>query len=385
MDIHQAFEPTDLDEETNDPHLQDVPESYHEQVDRLVRTYYLVVRALATGNKWGLKGYGRPKLPRELIYLVCSFAGLGLPDEEASEKSEAPIHVMSRDERRISVPWFSTAPFIREALRNIVAVQIITDSHDQGWADYPDIGWRSWFSLRIVRPDEHSLTRSVDREREWKSHSNRIADHTTRHYRGLLFDSSHEIWAHLSEGDRLEVMVHTQFRGWENYAERGILRVFTRWEPSEAFLNIVCGAPDPVYLGTAMPHDQPRPESQTSHASSAPVAATPFAASAILDSIHLHDGHILTAKLLKGDEWNDASFELDDCLGNLDGKFGWGSRGFSRSAKNIRLSVSHAPALVLLGAMLKRIDGSYDWDIINLNERITNVNGELKFIVPSQV
>ncbi|CAE6454059.1 unnamed protein product [Rhizoctonia solani] len=327
MDIQQPLELPDLDEETNSGiHPMNIAETYRDQIDRLLRTYYLIVRALATGDNWGLTDRGQPRLPREIIYMICSFAGFGLPDEEASPSAKHPVFVSSRDETRISKPWFSTKPFTRHALKNIVAAQIITHSHDQGWADYSDIGWRSWFSLRIIRPDEHRLTRSVDREREWKSHSNRIADYTTRRYRGLFFDSSHEVWAHLGEGDRLEVMVHSQFRGWENHAEQGTLLVFNRWNPSEEFLNIVCGAP--VLSRTTGPHDLQPTESRIPY--TLPPTDMCFAASAMFDSLQIQDGHILTAKLLRKGEWNNASFELNNCLGNLDGKFGWGLGGGSR-------------------------------------------------------
>ncbi|QRW17423.1 cyanovirin-N [Rhizoctonia solani] len=377
MDNLQVFE-------LPDPHLHTTPglqppdatDSLSDQIDKLLRTYYLVVRALATGhNPSPISGHGRPRLPRELIYMICSFAGFGLPNEAASMVTDKPIFVSSRDPTRVSKRWLCTERLTRKELKNIVAAQIITESHDQGWADRRDIWWRSWFSLRISGRDEHSLNRNVDREREWKSHSNQLADYTTRRLYGLLFDSSHEIWKYLDEGDRLEVMVHAQFRGWENHGERGILRIFTRWCPSEEFLNIVCGVSIPRITIA------PPAESQTPHIP--PPINVSFAASAKLDSIHLRDGHVLVAKLLKNGEWNDTSFELDNCLGNLDGKFGWGSKGFSASAKNTRLDVSHAPAMVLLGSMLRKEDGSYDWDIINLNECVVNVDGEFK-LAPSK-
>ncbi|KAF8704644.1 Cyanovirin-N, partial [Rhizoctonia solani] len=337
MDNLQVFELPDPHHHTTlGLQPSDATDSLSDQIDKLLRTYYLVVRALATGhNPSPISRHGRPRLPRELIYMICSFAGFGLPNEAASTVTDKPIFVSSRDPTRVSKRWLCTERLTRKELKNIVAAQIITESHDQGWADH----------------------------------------YTTRRLYGLLFDSSHEIWKYLDEGDRLEVMAHAQFRGWENHGERGILRIFTRWCPSEEFLNIVCGVSIPRITIA------PPAESQTPHIPP-PINAS-FAASAKLDSIHLRDGHVLVAKLLKNGEWNDTSFELDDCLGNLDGKFGWGSKGFSATAKNTRLDVSHAPAMVLLGAMLKKEDGSYDWDIVNLNECVVNVDGEFK-LAPSK-
>ncbi|KAH7327582.1 Cyanovirin-N [Rhizoctonia solani] len=111
-----------------------------------------------------------------------------------------------------------------------------------------------------------------------------------------------------------------------------------------------------------------------------------FAASATLDSIQLGDSHILSAMLLRiNGEWKPATFDLNDCIGNINGTFAWGGKGFSHTASNVVIDMSHAPTLVRLVAALKRFDGSYAASDIHLNECIANMDGEFKHILPTQV
>ncbi|CAE6456475.1 unnamed protein product, partial [Rhizoctonia solani] len=110
-----------------------------------------------------------------------------------------------------------------------------------------------------------------------------------------------------------------------------------------------------------------------------------FALSAKLDSVTLEFSHILRATLraLNG-EWNAASLDLNDCLGNIDGQLVWGKQAFSRSAANVVLDVSNAPNEVLLKADLKIRNGTFQAAVVNLNECIANIDGIFKYRAPVQ-
>jgi hypothetical protein len=75
----------------------------------------------------------------------------------------------------------------------------------------------------------------------WQSHSNRVRSDGLEQYVGPYFGCDHEILLGMKEGDRLIVMMHAQFSGWQNQAAAGLLRVFTNWQPSDAFLTITYG------------------------------------------------------------------------------------------------------------------------------------------------
>ncbi|KAG8738383.1 hypothetical protein FRC11_001427 [Ceratobasidium sp. 423] len=108
-----------------------------------------------------------------------------------------------------------------------------------------------------------------------------------------------------------------------------------------------------------------------------------FAASALPNTIRLTDGHTLSATLLRMTSgWNVVPLDLNDCLGNIDGKLSWGAKGFSLSATNIgfRIDTSNAPAQVLLSATLKKENGIWVEDVIDLNECIANFDGKLTYV-----
>jgi hypothetical protein len=86
----------------------------------------------------------------------------------------------------------------------------------------------------------------------------------------------------------------------------------------------------------------------------------------------LRDNHILVAQCLTPDGAAlDSSLDLNNCLGNQDGRLVVGSRSFSSNARNVRLDG------VRLNAMLKRVDGGYAHDSVNLDAFIGNNIGVL--------
>ncbi|CEL58637.1 hypothetical protein RSOLAG1IB_08700 [Rhizoctonia solani AG-1 IB] len=107
-----------------------------------------------------------------------------------------------------------------------------------------------------------------------------------------------------------------------------------------------------------------------------------FAESADPPTIQLADGHFLVAELQDSEgNWHQSSIDLNECIGNIDGKLTWGEKNFSESTKNIWLDTAHAPALVLLkGEGLKEGDEVYaDEDSINLNEFLSNIEGRFEY------
>ncbi|CAE7069520.1 unnamed protein product [Rhizoctonia solani] len=103
-----------------------------------------------------------------------------------------------------------------------------------------------------------------------------------------------------------------------------------------------------------------------------------FLAFCQIHSIRLSDTHTLTANLKKRNgEWHVADLDLDDSIGNVDGKFVWGGTGYSHTATNISLSVLDSPPPRLcLYAALKKSDGTYEEAGIDLDEGISSRNGE---------
>ncbi|CAE6483418.1 unnamed protein product [Rhizoctonia solani] len=111
-----------------------------------------------------------------------------------------------------------------------------------------------------------------------------------------------------------------------------------------------------------------------------------FLATAQKFSIGLSDCHTLSARLLNTrGEWEADYFDLDDCIGNIDGKLTWDGRGYSNTATNIWLSILDSPPVAYLYATLKKNDTSYVEAGIDLNEGIANVGGEFKFKPVSEV
>ncbi|KAB8219450.1 Cyanovirin-N [Aspergillus novoparasiticus] len=90
------------------------------------------------------------------------------------------------------------------------------------------------------------------------------------------------------------------------------------------------------------------------------------------------DGPILYARLENSDGyWEDAEFDLDQFIGNEDGRFVWGDNGFSQSATDIEFHfVDEKP---ILRAQLQDRDGHWNDAEINLDEAITNNNGQFEF------
>jgi hypothetical protein len=74
----------------------------------------------------------------------------------------------------------------------------------------------------------------------------------------------------------------------------------------------------------------------------------------------------------------DSRINLNDVLGNNDGHFAWANGGgnFGASARGVRLVDGGR----VLEAELRRVDGSWLWGRVHLDERVGNSDGRLVLV-----
>ncbi|QUC21291.1 uncharacterized protein UV8b_05534 [Ustilaginoidea virens] len=89
----------------------------------------------------------------------------------------------------------------------------------------------------------------------------------------------------------------------------------------------------------------------------------------------LEDNHILHASCVDNDgNSHDSQLDLDHYIGNSDGWFAWDGVNFSKTASNVQLQGSQ------LTAELATLSGEpRERQVINLDERIGNNNGQLAY------
>ncbi|KAI1473177.1 Cyanovirin-N [Daldinia caldariorum] len=96
--------------------------------------------------------------------------------------------------------------------------------------------------------------------------------------------------------------------------------------------------------------------------------------------IRVDDGHILRARLRTehGSE-HDGEIDLNQFIGNDNGRFDWGGVNFSETARNISFAIEGGANVPVLRAELQNVDGEWVGADINLGERISNENGQFQF------
>ncbi|KAL7276202.1 hypothetical protein RUND412_000820 [Rhizina undulata] len=99
------------------------------------------------------------------------------------------------------------------------------------------------------------------------------------------------------------------------------------------------------------------------------------------NDIRLDNGHVLVANAQRADGSvnQNAAIDLNDILGNDDGRFNWGGVNFSETARNIRFDIE-GPGIPVLRALLQTVDGTWIESDVNLAERVENQDGNLVFI-----
>ncbi|CUS12783.1 unnamed protein product [Tuber aestivum] len=77
--------------------------------------------------------------------------------------------------------------------------------------------------------------------------------------------------------------------------------------------------------------------------------------------------------------WKDVKFDLDNVVGNADGRLTWGGQGFTETSSNVRFNFEGGGNVPVLRARLRNAAGGEQESDLNLGERLTNVNGDLVF------
>ncbi|KAK1564265.1 uncharacterized protein LY79DRAFT_675155 [Colletotrichum navitas] len=72
--------------------------------------------------------------------------------------------------------WFQTPPLNLHIIRTITQVQLVAESHDQGFADVPDAGNWTWLELAILNDAHAKQPKSVGGVvMVWTSHYNNFS------------------------------------------------------------------------------------------------------------------------------------------------------------------------------------------------------------------
>ena len=122
--------------------------SYSPTDDELL-VYHQLWRALLNGHEAPSR---RAALPIELVRIVSRMALLSVVDRKLSRESEGPTKATSIGHSFVSRIWFSTEPLDNLQFNKVAGVQLITESCDQGWADNPQLGSRTWFDIGVIPP-----------------------------------------------------------------------------------------------------------------------------------------------------------------------------------------------------------------------------------------
>ncbi|KAG0633855.1 Cyanovirin-N [Tuber brumale] len=77
--------------------------------------------------------------------------------------------------------------------------------------------------------------------------------------------------------------------------------------------------------------------------------------------------------------WQDIKLDLDNIIGNNNGRLTWGGQGFTETASDVRFSFEGGTNVPILRARLRNAEGGEQESDLNLGERLTNENGDLVF------
>ncbi|PWY86894.1 Cyanovirin-N [Aspergillus heteromorphus CBS 117.55] len=98
------------------------------------------------------------------------------------------------------------------------------------------------------------------------------------------------------------------------------------------------------------------------------------------NDIRVDDGHILVANVQRENgEFDESTFDLNECLGNNEGRFQWGGSNFSESAQDIQFHIEGGDNVPVLRARLANSEDQFSDADVNLAEHITNNNGVLEY------
>jgi len=201
-------------------------------VDKSFPTDLHYLHALARALQNGSPTPPRPGLPVELVGRILGMAECVHPKPIVLASAIWGVVVESHDGARVSETWFVSRPLVQRDLTGIARMILYTTSHDQGWAEHPELGSHSWFDVSIVSPNDKTKTRADGTGLVWRSHGNQLESENYVEHEGTPFEAGHEIWDNLEVGDRIAVSVVAQYGFWANHAKAGKLCVWSFFEPS---------------------------------------------------------------------------------------------------------------------------------------------------------
>ncbi|CAE6474796.1 unnamed protein product [Rhizoctonia solani] len=203
-----------------------------------IKTYYTVYMGLLHDSG------SRKALPLELVLHICRLAGFERWHAKAAPNCKG---VYEHGSRMQSLAWFQTDPFTKQMLSHTKSIQLVTVLDSQALMGDHSIGW---FEIQVVQPAKQDTTIAKVKRRlngdeiSWYSHSNtgtgtaRLQGYFTEH-KGVVFDSDHELWDQVEEGDVLQVVAKAPLHSCSYTASDGILRISTWWEPSPEMLDLM--------------------------------------------------------------------------------------------------------------------------------------------------
>ncbi|KND90485.1 Calcium-independent phospholipase A2-gamma [Tolypocladium ophioglossoides CBS 100239] len=119
---------------------------------------------------------------------------------------------------------FKSPALNRDTIRKMCRLQLVADSHDQGYADVPSAGNWTWFELAILESESAFAPRVKDGvELVWKSHDNNFLSRAYEWAEGKEFEEQHDLLRVLEDGNVIAVRLCARFRGWEIHVRGGYL------------------------------------------------------------------------------------------------------------------------------------------------------------------
>lgn len=195
--------------------------------------------------------YRRPALPIGLVQkisrLSCLYSVYTITCEESVD--------VASDNLFASKMWFHTPPFVhnddsdlfahssknfRISPRDVAALQLLTNSNDQGWASEPHLGSWTWFEWGVFSSPKDATRRAnaSSGAEGWQiSHHNKVAEGEPQDLKGpVVAVDGDNMSEGLEEGAVIAVRACAQFSGWHNFAYRGQIKVWVHFKPNCTYL-----------------------------------------------------------------------------------------------------------------------------------------------------
>ncbi|KAI1176857.1 acyl transferase/acyl hydrolase/lysophospholipase [Nemania sp. FL0916] len=137
-----------------------------------------------------------------------------------------PTSVEAHDGQVTSTVWYRHGPLQDSEIGHITSIQLIADSHDQGYVSHEFDGNWTWFELCIfdnASADSPAVRGGVILT--WESHRTDMGSSKFQKYPGKTFGVQHDLLKFLQEGDFIVVRLCARFSGWALFAKSGVLRI----------------------------------------------------------------------------------------------------------------------------------------------------------------